>query len=33
MYHVDYRYLRPKKAAWLKRMYDTPLERKETLSV
>ena len=33
MYHIDYRYLRPKKAAWLKRMYDTPLERKESLSV
>ena len=33
MYHIDYRYLRPKKAAWLKRMYDTPLERKEALSV
>lgn len=32
-YHIDYRYLRPKKAAWLKRMYDTPLERKEALSV
>ena len=33
MYHIDYRYLRPKKAAWLKIMYDTPLERKEALSV
>lgn len=33
MYHIDYSYLRPKKAAWLKRMYDTPLEQKQNLSV
>lgn len=32
-YHIDYRYLRPKKAAWLKRMYNTPFEQKENLSV
>lgn len=33
MYHIDYSYLRPKKAAWLKRMYDTPFEQKHDLSV
>lgn len=33
MFQVDYSYLRPKKAAWLKRMYNTPFETKQTLSV
>ena len=33
MYQIDYRYLRPKKAQWLKRMYANPLEEKQTLSV
>ena len=33
MYQIDYRYLRPKKAQWLKRMYATPLEEKQTLSL
>lgn len=33
MFHVDYSYLRPKKAAWLKRMYNTPFEQKEELSI
>lgn len=33
MYQIDYSYLRPKKAAWLKRMYATPFECRETLRV
>ena len=33
MYQIDYSYLRPKKAAWLKRMYATPFEKKETLAL
>lgn len=33
MTQIDYRYLRPKKAQWLKRMYNTPFIKKETLSV
>ena len=33
MYQIDYRYLRPKKAQWLERMYATPLEEKQTLSL
>lgn len=32
MYHIDYRYLRPKKAEWLKRMYNTPFEQKQALT-
>ena len=33
MYRIDYRYLRPKKAAWLKRMYATPFEEKQELAL
>lgn len=33
MMEVDYRYLRPKKAEWLKRMYNTPFTERQTLSV
>ena len=33
MQPIDYRYLRPKKAAWLKRMYNTPLQERESLCV
>lgn len=33
MFHIDYSYLRPKKAAWLQRMYNTPFEQKQELSV
>lgn len=33
MFKIDYTYLRPKKAAWLKRMYDTPFEKRESLEV
>lgn len=33
MFQIDYTYLRPKKAAWLKRMYDTPFEKKDTLEL
>lgn len=33
MYQIDYRYLRPKKAEWLKRMYNTPFTQKQTLSI
>ena len=33
MYQIDYQYLRPKKAQWLKRMYNTPFEEKTNLSV
>lgn len=33
MYLVDYRYLRPKKAQWLQRMYNTLFSEKSTLSV
>ena len=33
MYQIDYRYLRPKKAQWLERMYATPLEEKQSLSL
>lgn len=33
MYSLDYTYLRPKKAAWLKRMYDTPLAQRQDLQV
>ena len=30
---IDYSYLRPKKAQWLERMYNTPFTEKQTLSV
>ncbi|MGN0978625.1 MAG: glycosyltransferase 61 family protein [Faecousia sp.] len=33
MYQIDYRYLRPKKAAWLKRMYATPFVEKKELDL
>ena len=33
MYQIDYRYLRPKKAQWLKRMYDTPFVEKQALDL
>lgn len=33
MHTIDYTYLRPKKAEWLRRMYATPLELRKTLSV
>ena len=33
MHKIDYRYLRPKKAAWLKTMYDAPFALREELSV
>ena len=33
MFQIDYRYLRPKKAEWLKRMYNTPFPEKQALSV
>lgn len=33
MFNVDYSYLRPKKAAWLKRMYDSSFVQKDNLSV
>lgn len=33
MLHIDYRYLRPKKAAWLKTMYDAPLTQVQELAV
>ena len=33
MFQIDYSYLRPKKAQWLKRMYDTPFPEKQSLSV
>ena len=33
MDQIDYRYLRPKKAEWLKRMYNTPFIERQTLSV
>lgn len=33
MYQVDYRYLRPKKAAWLQKMYDSPFALREDLEV
>ena len=33
MGQVDYRYLRPKKAEWLKKMYNTPFAERQSLSV
>ena len=33
MYQIDYRYLRPKKAEWLKRMYNTPFEKRDSLRI
>lgn len=33
MYKVDYNYLRPKKAEWLKKMYASPFELREELAV
>lgn len=33
MYTIDYNYLRPKKAAWLKKMYDSSFELRSDLSV
>lgn len=33
MEQINYSYLRPKKAEWLKKMYNTPMPLKETLSV
>lgn len=33
MYKIDYSYLRPKKAAWLKRMYATPFEVRQDLAL
>lgn len=33
MYNITYDYLRPKKAAWLKRMYATPFEERRDLKV
>ena len=33
MLSIDYQYLRPKKAEWLKRMYATPMEKKESLQI
>lgn len=33
MYKIDYSYLRPKKAEWLKRMYATPFQVKQELSI
>ena len=33
MDQIDYRYLRPKKAEWLKRMYHTPFPERQTLSL
>lgn len=33
MHQIDYRYLRPKKADWLKRMYNTPFAQRSELSV
>ena len=31
MYRINYNYLRPKKAQWLKRMYDTPFALRQDL--
>lgn len=33
MQNIDYQYLRPKKAEWLKKMYATPMPQKDSLSV
>lgn len=33
MYNIDYRYLRPKKAQWLQRMYDSSFDYKPDLEV
>ena len=33
MFQIDYSYLRPKKARWLERMYNTPFPEKQSLSV
>ena len=33
MHNIDYRYLRPKKAAWLERMFRTPLSCRDDLKV
>lgn len=33
MQKIDYQYLRPKKAQWLQKMYATPLELRENLTV
>ena len=33
MHHIDDRYLRPKKAQWLRRMYNTPFLLREELNV
>ena len=33
MFQIDYRYLRPKKAEWLKRMYNTPFPEKQVLDL
>lgn len=33
MYNIDYRYLRPKKAMWLQRMYNTPFTLRQDLTI
>lgn len=33
MYRINYNYLRPKKAQWLKRMYDTPFALRQDLEI
>ena len=33
MHHIDDRYLRPQKAQWLRRMYNTPFPLREDLKV
>ena len=33
MFQIDYSYLRPKKAQWLRRMYATPFPKKQSLAV
>ena len=33
MYHLEDRYLRPKKAQWLRRMYNTPFPCREDLQI
>ena len=33
MFQIDYSYLRPKKAQWLRRMYNTPFPEKQSLDL
>ena len=33
MFQIDYSYLRPKKARWLERMYNTPIPQMPQLTV